>query len=235
MYQYNTTPNIMTSYAPSDIIFGTNPSSPKPMPIKDINYNKNLSKEYIKFITNRIAIIRNKAVTAQQRYDYLRKLNYDKNASEDHYEVGQDVMYNVSSRLTGNKRKLKPNFIGPYEIVRVFNDGINYELCDKTNNNTFNVHHKHIRSFIANKFALLNESPMESIQKYLFSSIVSAHKMQSDIDSGLYLLDMSSCKNNSKLSEISNSLLTMDIELNDQLEILEWQQKYLLPSNSSSN
>ncbi len=56
MYQYNTTANSMTTFAPSEIIFGKVPTAPKPIPVKDLKYNKPLTKEYIRFITNRLGL-----------------------------------------------------------------------------------------------------------------------------------------------------------------------------------
>ncbi len=181
MYQYNITANSMTTHAPSEIIFGRTPTSPKPIPIKDLDYKNPLAKEYIRFITNQLGIIRNKAITAQEHYDALRKHYYDKNANEFKYKVGQDIMYNISSRLTGNKRKLKPNWIGPYEVVAEYNNGMNYKLCDKVTNNTFDVHRKHLKPFIENKFILINTSPIDLLNNHLYSDLHSLSQSENDI------------------------------------------------------
>eukprot|EP01084_Bolivina_argentea_P241976 406062_1 len=152
----------------------------------------------------RLGIIRNKAITAQDHYDALRKHYYDKNANDFKYEVGQDVMYNISSRLTGNKRKLKPNWIGPYEIITVFNNGLNYKLCDKSNNNTFNVHRTHIKLFIANKFVLINTSPTDFLNNYLSSDLYSLKQTNKDIQLVLDYVDEIPVNNNVNDEEYFN-------------------------------
>ena len=37
-------------------------------------------------------------------------------------------MWNVNAKYSGNAKKLGPKWIGPYEIVEIFNEGQNYKL-----------------------------------------------------------------------------------------------------------
>ena len=81
------------------------------------------------------------------KYDAERKRSYDKGKSDDSFRTGEEVMYNISSRFKGNVKKLIPNFIGPYEIVRSFNDGQNYDIRNVQDQSEITVHRKHLRRY----------------------------------------------------------------------------------------
>ena len=53
----------------------------------------------------------------------MRKASFDRNRKDSEIEVGQKVLWNINASFAGNKRKLGPRWIGPYEVVKVFNDG----------------------------------------------------------------------------------------------------------------
>ena len=125
-FAYNTTPNRMTHAAPSELVFGYNPTSISRFEPSDIN--RQTPREYVQWLARRVAILRNRAVQKQAHYDAVRKRGYDKRDSGESYEVGSAVMYNTSVSRTGNARKLLPSYIGPFEILKSRHDGQSYRL-----------------------------------------------------------------------------------------------------------
>eukprot|EP01084_Bolivina_argentea_P036747 67951_1 len=108
----------MTSYAPFDIIFGFSPYRPL-----HVSFDSALPKDYIDYMIKRTAIIRKNAQIIQEKYDELRKRHYDKKRADNELTVGDLVLYNIGVRYIGNDKKFKPNYIGPFEIIKIFNDG----------------------------------------------------------------------------------------------------------------
>ena len=129
-YTYNATPNKMTSYAPSELMIGRKIRLPiDPDPINPFD-TTNTPAKYAKYMARRYQIIHNQARMRQAHYDKIRKRTYDKNKDDTTYQVGEFVLENISPRLTGNERKLIPNWVGPYEITQIFNNGANYRITD---------------------------------------------------------------------------------------------------------
>ena len=165
-YKYNTSPNRMTSYTPFDIIFGFSPFTPLNM-----EFDPALPQDYIDYMIQRMAIIRGDAKLVQKAYDEIRKKSYDKKRKKNDLAVGDLVLYDVSHKYVGNDKKLKPNFIGPFEIVKIFNDGQNVQVIDLQDvgnpintfrvENTSNVPLKHIKPY-HDGF----ESPITAILQY---------------------------------------------------------------------
>ena len=58
----------------------------------------------------------------------MRQTSYNKKTSQQEYHVFQRVLWNVNAKYSGNAKKLGPKWIGPYEIVDIFNEGQNYKL-----------------------------------------------------------------------------------------------------------
>ena len=154
-YTYNNTPNQMTSYAPSHIILG------KPSPICDVNEQNQdqaillgrTPKRYIEALYRQRQIILNNANARQIKYDQQRKQYTDKNTKNHNFKVGDYCMYDIAQGLVGNKKKLQPNFVRPYEIIDIFNDGQNFRIRKlKASAQPFNTHLIHIRPFTGNKY-----------------------------------------------------------------------------------
>ena len=177
-YTYNTTPNRMTTYAPSQIIFGTQLRTG----IDDIELTGNEPKEYIDYIANKITIIRNNANEKQKIYDKLRKKNYDKNRNISKLEVGDKILYDISTKSVGNKRKLKPHYVGPYEIIEIKNDGQNIKLRDiYDKDNTFNGHIKYVKIYHEDlespETLLLNHINTELQYTHVNDNVVKDHQL----------------------------------------------------------
>ena len=125
-FAYNTTPNRMPTCAPSELVLGFNPTSITRADPGE--FCKKTPRKYADWLSRRIAILKNRAVRAQKRYDAIRKRGYDKGDAGQQYEVGETVMYDASGPRTGNVKKLLPDFIGPYEVMRVSHDGQLYRI-----------------------------------------------------------------------------------------------------------
>ena len=139
-YTYNTTPNKMTSYAPMHVLLGKDAYRLPPY-----NFDPKDPKGYIDYLVRRQTIIHNDANEKQRIYDQLREKSYNKNTSTEEYHVHQQVLWNVNSRYHGNARKLGKKWIGPYEIIEIFNNGQSCKLKilplpPKDKNNIMNQH-----------------------------------------------------------------------------------------------
>ena len=125
-YTYNSTPNRMTTYSAMDIVLGKGNYK-----WDEFVFNSDNPKEYIDFMANRQAIINNNANTQQLIYDTIREKSYNKKKHKHkpkEYEIGQKVLWNINSQFVGNPKKLGEKWIGPYEIVEIFNNYQNYRL-----------------------------------------------------------------------------------------------------------
>ena len=131
-----------------DIVLGVDQHS-----LSDYSFDPAQPKDYIDYMIKRQTILRRNANEKQRIYDTLRKKSFDKNQQQKDYEVGQKVLWNINANYVGNKRKLSAKWIGPYEIVSIFNDGQSYTLkviplSPSQQNHPMNQHRypKHISS-----------------------------------------------------------------------------------------
>ena len=131
----------MTTYSPMDIVLGINDYE-----INEYTFDPNKPQEYIDFLANRQAILKQRANERQTVYDKMRLDNYQnknkKQIKQD--QIGDKVLWNVSVRFSGNKKKLGPRWVGPYEIIDIFNNGQSYKIKDtitmQRRNNPMNKH-----------------------------------------------------------------------------------------------
>ena len=147
-YVYNSTPTKMTQYAPSEIIFGYKVRLPTFTPLNESFDTHKTPKEYIDYMTKRRKIIFKEANINQKHYDELRKKSYDKKRNNITYNVGDYVLQDIAEQLVGNDKKFTPNYVGPYEVVEVRNDGANYRIIDtKYGTNSHIVSAKHLKPY----------------------------------------------------------------------------------------
>ena len=116
-HSYNTTPNSMTSFSPNKILFGKDLK----LPLDRINNTpipRQSPSEYIQAMTNNRLIVNNQANMHQKRYERARSKAYNKKRTDAiQYSVGDAVLIDVQRRLVGNAKKLRPTWIGPFEIT----------------------------------------------------------------------------------------------------------------------
>lgn len=169
---YNTTPTSMTNFAPSEIVFGQKLRTEMDHRM-ELPYTKRSPLEFVEYMENRRNIITQQANAAQARYDAIRAKSYNKNRKSASLSVGDFVLHDISARLTGNAKKLLPNFVGPYEITKISNDNKNYTLTDvQTGLQTFTAHLKHLKPFKKKKKAqVIAESPQELLVMRLLESM----------------------------------------------------------------
>ena len=111
-------------------------------------FNPKTTEEYVKYLVGRMTVLRGEAINDQKVYDENRKRRADKKRSDREYHVGDRVMFDASIMRKGNKRKLMPSYIGPYEVTKVANDGLNYDLRGIANPSiNFKTRRKHLRLF----------------------------------------------------------------------------------------
>ena len=122
-YAYNSTPNKMTSYAPMHMVFGKIPTK-----ISEYEFDPNQPQTYIDYLIRRQTIIKQNATEKQRIYDEMRMKTHNKKRSTKNYEIGDHVLWNINIRFQGNKKKLGPRWVGPYEVIDIFNEGQNYKL-----------------------------------------------------------------------------------------------------------
>ena len=130
---YNTQPNRMLDYAPSEIIFGRNFIMPLVKKSEDwLEKHRALGPkaplEAIEWVERRRAIIHNRALVNQQHYDAERKRYFDRNRVKVTLKRGDLILYDQDSELIGNERKLQPRWLGPYVVTRV--EDLNVTYCD---------------------------------------------------------------------------------------------------------
>ena len=181
-YAYNTTPNRMTSCAPSTLVFGFNPASA--MRFEADRVCKHTTREYVDYLSRRIALIRKKAVKAQAQYDAVRKRGYDKRDVGEQFEVGEAVMYDSSGPRTGNQKKLLPDFIGPYEVMKVEHDGQSYRIRSVEDTAVaFWAPRKHLKVYKGR----VCRSPVVALLERV-------HAMVVDVDGDRMLADREACR-----------------------------------------
>ena len=143
-YTYNTTPNKMTTYSPMNTLLGRDDYKLPPY-----KFNSDNPKGYIDYLVKRQAVLHRDANVKQRVYDELRQKSYNKRQSKVDYQKFQRVLWNINHKYSGNAKKLGPKWIGPYEIIDIFNDGQSYKLrvipLPPNEQNKFMNKHRHPR------------------------------------------------------------------------------------------
>ena len=122
-YTYNATPNRMTSYSPMDIVLGRDDYQ-----LNEYKFDPDKPQAYVEFLAKRQEMMKLSARRQSKEYDEIRAKTYNKNRnkSDDEYEIGQRVLWNIGKQNpTG---KLGAKWIGPYEIVDIFNNYGSFKL-----------------------------------------------------------------------------------------------------------
>ena len=156
-YKYNTTINRMTSHCPFEIIYGFTPRDPVKIPFDPAH-----PELYRSYINKRIQLIRDRVNKQQLKYDKIRKRSYDKKRKKIKINKGDKVLYDISERMGKNERKMIPNYVGPFTIKTVLNNGKTVELqADEEEDNAFWADIKFIKPYHDN-----DQSPIAAILDY---------------------------------------------------------------------
>ena len=130
-YVYNATPTRPTKQTPSLLATNCVPRLPMEYQLQEVIHIPGYH-DYLKQLTK---LAKNSAIEVQQIYNEKRKGSHDKKKREPiNYELRQFVSYNITDKIRDKaSRSLKPTWIGPYEIVAIWNDKHSYQLrCPST-------------------------------------------------------------------------------------------------------
>jgi len=123
----------MTNHSPQEIIFGQTHDDIPQMPTNEEFQMSNTPTKYIEYMNKRRNIIENNTRKYQRYYDEQRtkhmKVYSNKNPNT-RFEVGDLVLYYNGDKLIGNTKKLTTNWIGPFEITALYNDGMNADIVN---------------------------------------------------------------------------------------------------------
>ena len=94
----------------------------------DLNPSDNEFTFYSNYVNNLTKIAQEIANDKLDIYDQKRKEYEDKKRKDLEFKIGDTVIFFRGYRAIGNKEKLKSKWEGPYRIIEIFNDGINFRL-----------------------------------------------------------------------------------------------------------
>jgi len=138
MYMYNTTPHTSHKFTPYELVFGKQPVIPsnflKPS-TSGYSYN-----DYVSELRTRMQEARQMAKKHLIETKLKSKSNYDKHINPVELEIGDKVLMKNMKK----KKKLEPNWIGPYEIFEV-HEPVNVSI--RKNNKIIRVHTNHLQLF----------------------------------------------------------------------------------------
>ena len=156
-FAYNTTIHSSTKYEPYQVLFGRRPR----LPIEIANIAGNVEENkmtcsdyesYLAQLIKQLGIIRNKAFRAQYKAQMKAAERINKTRTPFIFQVGDWVLKNVAITRVGNEKKLKPQWVGPYEIIHKAENGINYTIQDVYDGNkSENIHGKRLKKYRVNE------------------------------------------------------------------------------------
>ena len=93
-------------------------------------FDPNQPKAYTDYLIRRQRIMHQDTNAKQIIYNEMRERAQNKNKKKSYtFQMFQRVLWNVNAKNTGNCKKFGPKWIGPYEIIAIFNEGQNFTLC----------------------------------------------------------------------------------------------------------
>ena len=181
-WSYNTTPSRMTNHSPQEIIFGQSKDEVPQMPTdEELRVPTNPAK-YIEYMNKRRNIIESKANKYQQFYDedrtkYRNVISNNNPATK--FQVGDLVMYYTGDQNVGNVKKLSSNWLGPFEITRIYNSGMNAEIVNVNNTGwSFPTHINKLKMWRTGNEQYWMESPLVYTLETLNGKIDEARENQ---------------------------------------------------------
>ena len=110
--------------------------------LDDINQSDDEYDFYSQYISNLRNVAEAVATSKLDTYDQKRKEYANRNRIDKTFKVGEYVIYFRGYKAFGRKGKLTSKWEGPYRIMEVFNEGLNYRIKHQTNGNetVTNIH-----------------------------------------------------------------------------------------------
>ena len=165
LFAYNQSVHTITKKAPFELLYGQKPKLPidlKQLTEVEAGEASNY-EEWLKTFIHQLEIIRNKSFMKQyENYRRLtRKLN--KNRTTFRCQVGDLVSRRVFA--VGTKDKLKVRYEGPYEIIKIYDNKVTFELQNIIDRSQVKIHGKWIAPYkkshehLKEKIKKLEEEP----------------------------------------------------------------------------
>ena len=119
-FSYNTAVHRTTKMSPYFLTYGRDPRLPGLGGAHEpVDYGEDPVSEWLKRLNDARRLAEQNSWTSNEKYkDY-----HDEKHKDHKYVVGQQVLVDVRNFL-GKNRKLAPNWEGPYEIVRLWDNGV---------------------------------------------------------------------------------------------------------------
>ena len=130
-----------TAYTPFELVYRFKsevPSALRETPIVQYNYDSYLT-EIKERLQSAHEIAKQKLIISKEK----SKEYYDKDSEKSEIQVGQKILLFDETVCRGGSKKLRPQYIGPYEVLAV--DGVNVAI--RKGRTTQKVHVNRVRPF----------------------------------------------------------------------------------------
>jgi hypothetical protein len=141
MYSYNTTVHTATAFTPFELVYGFKsevPSALREAPTVQYTYD-DYAAELRSRMQSANEIARQRLLSSKEK----SKVYYDERTEAPDFQVGQRMLLFDETVRRGRSKKLSPQYIGPYEILKV--EGVNVVI--KRGRASQRVHVNRIRPF----------------------------------------------------------------------------------------
>lgn len=145
IFAYNTSIHKSTSKTPYELVFGMEPRVPTNLtkPPKQTNYS-DLARD----LTTKIRNIRESARNAQLVTKRKTKQQYDKTHSHQYNFKEGDLVLLHNEHAKHTSKRLKPEFLGPYEIVQIHENNRSATLKMLPSSRTRTYHFNLLKPYI---------------------------------------------------------------------------------------
>jgi hypothetical protein len=147
----NTSPSRTTNRTPFEILYGRDFTFPTQVN-SNVNVRNQDEKEQVDKYVQQIQVnkerLRKIVEVETKKSSYQQKRHYDKGVNNQHqFQVNDLVLLQNFRQRTDHTAKFEPPFIGPYRIVKVSDDKLNYvvETLDKLDK--YRVHYNRMRRY----------------------------------------------------------------------------------------
>ena len=147
VHAYNITPHSATKFEPYRLLFGRQPQLPLRMArIREVKGRKTKGyQEFLEELTRQFGILHNKAYKNIKGANKRMAQRINRDREEFEFALYDLVMYYVGNKWTGNIKKLTNNWKGPYEIIEIKNNGVDFIIRNtQDTKEQFTVHGKYL-------------------------------------------------------------------------------------------